>query len=612
MSGFSVASAGDVNGDGLADLIIGAWNGGPGTTGRSYVVFGKTNGFAATIELSSLNGSNGFKLTGVEIFNSTGFSVASAGDVNGDGFSDVIVGAPEASHGVNLAGASYVVFGKAKGFAANIALSSLNGSNGFKISGGGFKEYTGSTVASADINGDGFSDLLIGAQYHTASEYDIGGTYVVLGRKPTAAVTRIGTDASQTLAGGDFADRLNGLGGDDRLFGNGGDDIVNGGTGDDLLVGGDGAGNDRYAGGLGIDTVSYKSASQAVIVNLGVGTASGAQIGSDSLSGIENAVGGSGDDTITGNAGSNTLTGLGGKDALNGGGGHDAADFSEKTGAVVVTLNGTASVQVRIAGVVEDTIRNIEGVFGGKANDRLTGDGNSNDLRGGAGNDILVGRGGGNSLVGGTGVDTMTGGAGNDRYLVDRAADKVVETGGGGNDTVIATASYILAAGSDVETLRALSVSSATAINLTGNALANAIFGHVGNDALKGGAGNDVLTGGLGKDVLTGGAGADRFDFDRVDEVGKGATRDTVADFAVRVDDIDLSSIDANGGGAGNAAFGFLAAKGAAFTGVAGQLRWAQTPANTLIEGDINGDKTADFQMQLIGLKTLIAGDFIL
>ncbi len=80
----------------------------------------------------------------------------------------------------------------------------------------------------------------------------------------------------------------------------------------------------------------------------------------------------------------------------------------------------------------------------------------------------------------------------------------------------------------------------------------------------------------------------------------------------MRVDDIDLSSIDANGGGAGNAAFGFLAAKGATFTGVAGQLRWAQTPANTLIEGDVNGDKTADFQMQLIGLKTLIAGDFIL
>ena len=65
----------------------------------------------------------------------SGCSVASAGDVNGDGFADLIVGASGADPHGNYSGASYVVFGKASGFAANLDLSSLNGSNGFKLSG---------------------------------------------------------------------------------------------------------------------------------------------------------------------------------------------------------------------------------------------------------------------------------------------------------------------------------------------------------------------------------------------------------------------------------------------------------------------------------------------
>ena len=94
-------------------------------------------------------------------------------------------------------------------------------------------------------------------------------------------------------------------------------------------------------------------------------------------------------------------------------------------------------------------------------------------------------------------------------------------------------------------------------------------------------------------------------------------SRDIISDFAHLGDIIDLSTIDANGAAAGDT-FSFLATKGAAFTGAAGQLRWFQSDAAgtasdvTIIEADINGNRVADFQIQLTGLKTLTAADFIL
>ena len=112
-TGSWVAAAGDVNGDGFDDIIIGAQNANA-YAGRAYVVFGQAGGFAASINLATLTGSNGFALTGQTAMDYAGGSVASAGDVNGDGFDDLIVGAPGAD---SLAGQSYVVFGQARGFA---------------------------------------------------------------------------------------------------------------------------------------------------------------------------------------------------------------------------------------------------------------------------------------------------------------------------------------------------------------------------------------------------------------------------------------------------------------------------------------------------------------
>jgi hypothetical protein len=131
-SGFSVSNAGDVNGDGFDDVIVGA-DSDPFGISSSYVVFGKASGFSATMELSSLDGSNGFRLRVAG--DNLGRSVSNAGDVNGDGFDDVIVRTTRITQYSYVSGPSYVVFGKASGFSATMELSSLDGSNGFRLDG---------------------------------------------------------------------------------------------------------------------------------------------------------------------------------------------------------------------------------------------------------------------------------------------------------------------------------------------------------------------------------------------------------------------------------------------------------------------------------------------
>ncbi len=113
-SGFSVASAGDIDGDGLADLVIGAPQAGT-ASGRTYVVFGKALPSKGDFFLSSLDGSNGFRLDGAAAGDGSGFALASAGDVNGDGFADLIVGAKSAQLDGIGSGSSYIVFGTRPG-----------------------------------------------------------------------------------------------------------------------------------------------------------------------------------------------------------------------------------------------------------------------------------------------------------------------------------------------------------------------------------------------------------------------------------------------------------------------------------------------------------------
>ena len=178
-AGTSVSAAGDINGDGIDDLIIGA----PYATtaenyaGASYVLFGSNQGLPSPLNLSELNGSNGFAINGSSTYGYSGTSVSAAGDINGDGIDDLVIGAPGASPIENYSGASYVVFGSGQPWAGSLNLSSLDGSNGFVLNGVSAYDESGTSVSAAgDINGDGIDDLVIGAPYAGA-----GASYVVFG-----------------------------------------------------------------------------------------------------------------------------------------------------------------------------------------------------------------------------------------------------------------------------------------------------------------------------------------------------------------------------------------------------------------------------------------------
>lgn len=185
--GWDLSDAGDVNGDGIGDLIVGAPYAHPSgrlRAGIAFVVYGRSSGFPASLDLSTLTIDDGFEIRGIDSEDRAGHSVAGVGDVNTDGLDDVLVGAPDAA---SDRGEAYIVFGQINRAAA-VELSSLDGTNGVRLERASHFSFGYRVAGAGDVNADGIPDLLLGCIDGT-----FGRAHVVFGRATFPASIEVST-----------------------------------------------------------------------------------------------------------------------------------------------------------------------------------------------------------------------------------------------------------------------------------------------------------------------------------------------------------------------------------------------------------------------------------
>lgn len=347
---------------------------------------------------------------------------------------------------------------------------------------------------------DGGNDTLVSGFRGDTLSYEHGAT---------AAVTvDLGTTAAQST-GGSGIDTIRNF---EHLIGSTYNDTLSGNGGANILD-----------GGLGVDTVTYASATEAVTIDLNLMQATTSGI-VDTLRNFENIVGSQFDDVMVGTTGTNIFDG-----GVAGGDTVSYRNLGLDEGGVVVNLSLTTAQNTQGSGI--DTFISIEHLEGSVNEDRLGGNSGANRLLGDAGNDTLSGYGSSDSISGGMGDDVIDGGGGSDWAIFDGVLGATVDlnvTGaqatGYGNDRLVSIENVATGSAADL---------------ITGNGLGNAIDAGAGLDTLLGNAGDDRLDGGEGSDVMTGGAGMDAFIFSTAfasDNI------DRITDFVAADDTIHLAA----------------------------------------------------------------------
>lgn len=382
--GSGASGAGDINGDGFDEVIFRAPGGATGEPAAAYVLFGSGQGFSASIDLATLDGINGFQLHGYQPLQGFNPQATDLGDINGDGFDDIIIGGNP----------STVLFGTDQGFPPSIDLTAAPGNSGFQISSSAIGFFGFAVGGAGDVNGDGLADLMIG---DFAADSSTGAVYIVFGNQE-------GFPANLDIAtlNGVNGFRIAGEAGSKLGFSLSGTGDVNGDGVDDLLLG-----KKQLTSPDDYMIVVYGNA-QGFAPVLDVATLDGSQ-GFRVYSTDGNDYG---DGLTMANAGD-----------VNGDGFHDvlagslfASPESLLWGGKVYTIFGndfTASVTA--AGTSgADTLTGTTGgdvMTGGAGDDSLQGNGGADVLKGGAGDDVLT--------VSDGGFQRVDGGGGWDRLMVD-------------------------------------------------------------------------------------------------------------------------------------------------------------------------------------------------
>ena len=589
-----MSGAGDVNGDGFADIIVGARFAEPGANpaaseGEAYVIYGRSRAdwqkLAFNLNLARLEQGDGFVIPGVQANAELGTSVRDAGDINGDGYGDLIIGSPGNTAVGNDAGEAWVLFGNPHGFDSPVDLTALDATQAFRLLGGAAGDEAGHAVSAAgDVDNNGFDDLLVIARGVGANgegqAYVIYGKSLFLGSVKTAfdlaapPTTSAGDDDLTSLAD-NLINNIVGGRGDDTLSGLLGADILSGGDDEDLLLG-DG-GNDNLDGGD--DDAVYGGANDDMVA------------------------GGAGDDLLSGDAENSPLTEVFffddpawtkedasvSADFGNAPNGAATADrlvdngntaFHRVSQAITVGDNGDVefSVFVKADGQPHVLITIDKNGENGRYFDLTNGTLGSTVGAGLADSGIENFGGGWYRVFVGVSDATITAGAGNARiYVADNDAGPAlpVFTGTGTQGIQIwgAHLAQTFQPGADV------------------------LHGHFGRDLIFGGPGNDVLEGGGQVDILLGQAGGDQLSY----ADSPGAVSVDLA--GVGLAGVDLAGVDlagntfTGGDAAGDLASGVENLFGSAFddtlTGDSGSNRIDGAAGNDVVEG-LEGNDVLD------------------